>query len=185
MRDAVALGDIALTFDDGPDPDWTGPLLATLERHRARATFFVQGPAAEENPELISRAVAEGRRPHPEAGLAALERLGVRPTSWRPPWGDATEASVETALELGLELWGWSADTHDWRGDTCEQMLTALRASGLRGGEVILMHDGLGPGARRSGAEETVRLADRLLGASAAAGLRPVAVSDALVASRR
>ena len=51
---------IALTFDDGPDPEWTPPVLDALARHGMRATFFVVGERAERHPELVARILAEG-----------------------------------------------------------------------------------------------------------------------------
>ncbi len=205
MRNAVAPGDIALTFDDGPDPNWTGQILEVLARHRATATFFVQGRAASAFPGLVEAIVAGGHevglhcfdhvrhstmtaseiRADADAGLAVLARLGVSPRAWRTPWGDETEATAAVADDLGLELWGWTHDTHDWRGDQCSRMLEVLGAAGLDDGKVILLHDGLGPGARRTGAEQTLLLTDALLGRAAEAELRPVALSDALTASRR
>jgi len=114
-----------------------------------------------------------------EQGLAALSSLGLRPRVWRAPWGDVTATTKRLAAEHDLELWGWSFDSHDWRGDGREQMLDALAATGgLGDGEVVLMHDGIGPGARRGGCEETIGLTTALLDLAAAADLRPVTVSE-------
>jgi hypothetical protein len=55
-----------------------------------------------------------------------------------------------------LRLIDWTADTHDWRGDSAEQMLEDTRGQLMDGG-IVLAHDGIGPGARRDGAAETVR----------------------------
>ena len=61
------------------------------------------------------------------------------------------------AGERKLALTGWSADTHDWRGDDADEMLAATLPALDRDG-VVLMHDGIGPGARRGDCEETVRM---------------------------
>ena len=193
-RARVSAGAIALTFDDGPAPVWTEQILEELRREDASATFFVVAPRAVANPGLIEAITAGGHevgfhcvrhvrhseqgedelRSEVEVGLEMLASLGLRPTAWRAPWGDVTELTRELAGEHGLELWGWSFDSHDWRGDSREQMLDALRsAGGLDGGTVALMHDGLGPGARRGGCAETVRLTGALLAAARASGLRP------------
>jgi peptidoglycan-N-acetylglucosamine deacetylase len=204
-RTRVSADAVALTFDDGPDPFWTPRVLAELRHAGASATFFVEAPRALANPGLIEAMAAAGHevglhcvchRRHSEleddevraeatVGLAVLASLGLRPTAWRAPWGVVTEATREVAAEHGLEIWHWSFDSHDWRGDRCEEMLGALTAAGgLRGGTVALMHDGLGPGARRDGCAETGRLTQALLAAAAAAGLRPAPLSEpAAVAS--
>src|SRR5205085_114631 len=106
-----------------------------------------------------SELAEEAVRAEAAIGLAMLGPLGVRPSAWRTPWGVVTATTREVAAEHGLALWGWSFDSHDWRGDSRELMLDALAAAGgLEDGAVVLMHDGLGPGARREGCEETVRL---------------------------
>ncbi|MGD0912486.1 MAG: polysaccharide deacetylase family protein, partial [Terracidiphilus sp.] len=53
-------GEIALTFDDGPNPEWTPKLLEILARHQVRATFFMLGKFAAAQPELVRRVAAEG-----------------------------------------------------------------------------------------------------------------------------
>jgi len=114
-------------------------------------------------------------------GLAMLASIGVRPTAWRTPWGVVTEATYRVAAEHELEICGWSFDSHDWRGDSRERMLAALAAEdGLRDGAVVLMHDGIGPGALRAGCAETVALAEALLVAAEARGLRAAIVSETM-----
>lgn len=172
-----------LTFDDGPDPRWTARVLDALARAGARATFFVLGERVAAHPELVERAVAEGHEiglhgdrhlrhaENPRAvveadSLRALERLaalGVHPTRWRAPWGVETAATRTIAARLGLELTGWTVDTHDWRGDGADEMLARCGGQALAPGAVVLMHDGLGPGARRSDCAATVELTARLL----------------------
>jgi peptidoglycan/xylan/chitin deacetylase (PgdA/CDA1 family) len=197
-RTCASPGTIALSFDDGPDPVWTARVLAELECHGAVATFFVDGRRALGQPRLIAAMVEagheigfhcvrhvrhsdlgeEGVRAEVAVGLAMLDSLGVRPTAWRAPWGVVTGATRRAAAEHGLDLWHWSFDSHDWRGDGCAEMLTALDAEGgLVDGTVALMHDALGPGARRDGCAETVRLTRALLEAASAAGLRPTPLS--------
>jgi peptidoglycan-N-acetylglucosamine deacetylase len=190
---------VALTYDDGPDPVWTAAVLAELERGAATATFFVDARRALAHPQLIEAIGEAGHevgfhclehRRHSElseeeltaettTGLEVLEALGAVPTAWRPPWGVATAATHRVAAEHGLELWGWNFDSHDWRGDSCEQMLTALEAEGgLRDGSVVLMHDGIGPGALRGGCEQTLVLTVALLAGTRAKGLRTAGVSE-------
>jgi peptidoglycan/xylan/chitin deacetylase (PgdA/CDA1 family) len=190
---------IFLTYDDGPDPTWTPRILAALRRRGARATFFVQARRAGQHGELIEAMVAaghevgfhcldhirhsqrtiEGVESDLTIGLETLARLGVRPRAWRAPWGVETDATRLLAGERDLRLWGWNVDTHDWRGDDVRRMFGALEAQGgLRGGDVILMHDALGPGALRDGCPETVALTELLLAGAESAELLTGTVSE-------
>jgi peptidoglycan-N-acetylglucosamine deacetylase len=190
-------GACALTFDDGPDPVWTSRVLACLGDEGALATFFLMAGRAAEYPWLVDRMRSEGHeialhcvrhvrhteidepalRDDTEAGVRVLERLGVRLTHWRAPWGVTTAASRTVAADLGLELVRWDLDTHDWRGDSAEAMHARV-AGEIRAGSVVLMHDGLGPGARRTDCRETLRLVPVLLSALRAKRLRPTPVAD-------
>jgi peptidoglycan-N-acetylglucosamine deacetylase len=168
---------LSLTFDAGPDPVWTPILLRRLARLDARASFFVVAPRARAHPGLVRAMRDDGHSvelhcwSHPRHGgsrrqmverevdrsLDALARIGVAPLRWRAPWGDRAEWSEGVAAARGLTLTGWSADTHDWRGDRAEQMLAAVRDD-LGPGGVVRMHDGIGPGAGRGDCLQTVRL---------------------------
>jgi peptidoglycan/xylan/chitin deacetylase (PgdA/CDA1 family) len=201
VRSRVGAGAIALTFDDGPEPKWTRAILAELEDFAATATFFVEARRARDCPETVDEILSAGHEVgfhcvehvrHSELseaeigadaadGLAMLEALGVRPRAWRTPWGIVSEDTHRVAAAHGLDLWHWSFDSHDWRGDSSAEMLAALEAAGgLNGGEVILMHDGVGAGAQRQGCVETVRLTHDLLAAAAGLGLRTESVSGAV-----
>jgi peptidoglycan-N-acetylglucosamine deacetylase len=188
---------VALTFDDGPDPVVTSQVLDVLNAHGARATFFVLGERAERAPELLAQVLAEGHavelhghahlrhtehsREAVEADLRrALATLGhLRLTRWRLPWGALAPYSQALAGEHGLRLVGWTADTHDWRGDAAELMLDALA---LEPGAIVLMHDGVGPGARRGDCAQTARLVGPLVRRIRARGLEPGEIpSDAPV----
>jgi peptidoglycan/xylan/chitin deacetylase (PgdA/CDA1 family) len=166
---------LLLTFDDGPDPSWTGRLLDVLARRGAHATFFPIASRAAAAPQLIERMLTEGHgvglhcldhvrhsqrdeawlRHDTASALALLASVGVEPTLWRTPWGDLAPWTRAVAREHGLDLVGWDVDTHDWRGDSAVEMLAATRAS-LDPGAIVLAHDGIGPGARRETPEATV-----------------------------
>jgi peptidoglycan/xylan/chitin deacetylase (PgdA/CDA1 family) len=192
---AASMAQLALTFDDGPDPAWTPRVLDALRAASARATFFVLGEPARRHPELVRRALDEGHAVGVHAdrhvrhtgweaaegeadldrALAALDAAGARASLWRPPWGVEAPWTRPLARARGLGLVGWSADTHDWRGDRAAEMLAAVRPA-LRDGAVVLAHDGLGPGALRSGCEETVALIGPLVAAGRERGLEPGAL---------
>jgi peptidoglycan/xylan/chitin deacetylase (PgdA/CDA1 family) len=167
---------VALTFDDGPDRTWTPRLLELLRALDVRATFFPITPRAAATPELLARIRDDGHviglhchehvrhserdldwlRDDTRAALDGLAAAGVVPTLWRTPWGDTAPWTSTVAREHELRLIGWTADTHDWRGDCAERMLEDTRAQ-LVDGAIVLAHDGIGPGARRDGAAETIR----------------------------
>jgi peptidoglycan/xylan/chitin deacetylase (PgdA/CDA1 family) len=190
-------GRIFLTFDDGPDPAWTPKVLDALRRFRAKATFFVIAPLAVRFPHLTCQMTRAGHNVelhcanhtrHTEltytaveadarSGLQDLGTLGVLPRLWRPPWGVVTPWTRAVAKDFGLELVSWTADTHDWRGDTASEMYANVRPD-LRPGAVLLMHDGLGPGARRSGCEETVTLIGKVIEQARSFGCEPCPMSD-------
>jgi peptidoglycan/xylan/chitin deacetylase (PgdA/CDA1 family) len=183
-----------LTFDDGPDERWTPRVQEQLERCRARATFFVLGERVEATPAVVRAALDAGHEVQlhgyrhlrhsglteeeieldTRAALDALAQVGVRPTCWRTPWGVVTAASERVAARHHLTLVHWTIDTHDWRGDPALAMLARAREQ-LAPGAVVLMHDGLGPGALRSGCENTVELLAPLIAAARARGLAPSA----------
>jgi peptidoglycan/xylan/chitin deacetylase (PgdA/CDA1 family) len=181
----------ALTFDDGPDPVWTPRVLDALLAAAVKATFFLIGPRAERHPGVVERIRGEGHAigihcdehvrhtERDEAWTAAdlrralrrLDRLGVTPRLWRTPWGRIAPWTRALADAHGLTLVGWTADTHDWRGDDARTMLAAIGGE-LRAGAVVLAHDGLGPGVCREGCQETVALIPALTERARAAGLR-------------
>ncbi len=181
---------VGLTFDDGPDPVWTPRILAALAAARVEATFFVMTRRAAAHRSVIAAILDGGHEiglhcarhlRHPQTPRAVIERdtaaaletlagLGVRPARWRVPWGACAGWTGALARTHGLALTGWSADTHDWRGDPAPTMLRAIEPD-LVSGAVVLMHDGLGPGARRDDARETVRLVAPLAAAIRRRGL--------------
>ncbi len=190
-------GTCTLTFDDGPDPVWTPNILDGLRSEAARATFFVMADRAAAHAGVIDRMRAEGHevafhcvrhvrhtelepnvlRAETKRGIETLARLGVRATRWRAPWGVATEDTHRIAGELALELVGWSADTEDWSGATAAEMLDRVEDL-ITPGSVVLLHDGLGPGARRSGCGETAALIPGLMRTIRRRSLRAAPLSE-------
>lgn len=154
---------VALTFDDGPSR-YTQRVLRILEKHHQHATFFVTGYAATSFPFELTQIRASGnafgdhtvthtqlRRETPAKRrwelLSTAERVqgatGVRPTLFRPPYGESTRAINTMARELGLLPITWSTDSKDWTRPGVKQIVaTALR--GAKPGSIILMHDGGG-----------------------------------------
>lgn len=182
----------ALTFDDGPDPLWTPRVLDALRRADVTATFFAIAPLALECPGVVSAMLEAGHavefhctehvrhthlsRREVEAdtreGLRMLRSIGIEPRFWRPPWGVLAPWTEEVAGYFGLRLAPWSADTRDWRGDAAREMLRNVDPL-LGSGAVVLMHDGIGPGALRTGCGETVALVEPLVARLRSIGCEP------------
>ena len=157
---------VALTYDDGPDPDHTPGILDALAEHGARATFFVLVEAAERHPELLARILAEGH----EVGLHGIDhaRLTTLParrcreligegkerleqaigrpvTLFRPTYGAQTLGQYRVTRSLGLDVVVWSAWARDWEGASAE--VVAERAiNSLHRGGIVLLHDASGDG---------------------------------------
>jgi peptidoglycan/xylan/chitin deacetylase (PgdA/CDA1 family) len=102
--------------------------------------------------------------------LEALQTAGVSATRWRIPWGHLADFTPELARAHGLDIVGWTSDTHDWRGDSARDMLDALP---LTYGGIVLAHDGVGSGARRTTAHATAELIGPLAQTARERGLQP------------
>jgi peptidoglycan-N-acetylglucosamine deacetylase len=188
---------LSFTFDDGPDETWTPLVLEQLARCEVKATFFMVGARVRARPDLARAVSGAGHDVqlhcdrhirHNELTEAELMRdartaldtlaaIGARPRLWRAPWGIATDASRRVAARLALRLVRWSIDTHDWRGDPSSRMLAKACGQLLDGG-AVLMHDALGPGARRAGCENTVALLPALAEAARARSLALAPMGD-------
>ena len=202
---AVAIGparpEVALTFDDGPDPAWTPAVLDILSARRVRATFFLLGLHVERGPDL-ARAVAAAHEigchsyGHARATVSSLEafrsdvarfRAAARGLAgdvrfYRFPWGDRGVVQPADVLALeGMTCVHWSASAGD---DTLDaDRIVARIERRLEPGAILLLHDGVAPGSvRRKSREETVRALPRLLDAIEARKLRPVTVGELLAA---
>ncbi len=181
---------LSFTFDDGPDETWTPRVLEQLARCEVTATFFMVGERVRAYPDFARTVLAAGHEIQlhcdchirhtelteaelqldAEMALDALATVDVRPQLWRAPWGICTDASVRVAAQVGLQLVRWSIDTHDWRGDQSQHMLVDAQGR-LADGGAVLMHDAVGPGARRAGCQNTVALIPALTAAARANGL--------------
>lgn len=181
-------GELALTFDDGPNPAWTPRLLDILASHGIRATFFQLGCRAAAEPALVRRMVAEGHLignhswSHPNLALTAgrrvreeltrtretLEQITGAPVRFfRPPFGARRPGIFRLARELGLVPVLWNAMTSDWKEPSADAIAQRLmdRIDGLeRRGQAanIVLHDGghLESAANR---EASISAAERLV----------------------
>lgn len=189
----------ALTFDDGPSPRNTPAILETLERHRARATFFVMTAHVRRHPELVRRAVTGGHeigihggphlppwslpRPWFDRELARAVACvtavsGRRPLHYRAPFGFMFPARARRVREHGLTPVLGSIYPRDHAvGEPVEIARRVLQR--LAPGAIVILHDAGALGDPDRGA--TVAAMDAILDAAARRGLRAVPVRDLVV----
>lgn len=173
---------LALTYDDGPNDPHTFRLLEVLAKHDVKATFFLIGDFVEQRPDIVREVVKAGHvignhtYTHPNLIFESkgetrsqLERctraiedaVGQTPRLFRPPFGGRRPGTLGTVRSIGLEPVLWNVTSYDWRiPPAMEIVRTCVRQ--MRGGDVILMHDGShhGIGGDRA---QTVIATDMLL----------------------
>ena len=163
---AAPSAQVALTFDDGPHPEWTPLVLDELARHGVPATFCLVGEQVAGSEDLVRRIHAEGHRlcNHTEShdyALPAREPAEITAqieaatsrfreivpdaevTAFRAPGGRFSPAVVDVAAAQGLDAWGWSIDPRDWSSTDPEQIVSDVLDS-VEPGAVVLLHDGGG-----------------------------------------
>lgn len=154
---------IAFTFDDGPDPEYTPKLLDLLREKDIKATFFVLGSKAEKFPELIRRIHREGhqigihnythhlpnwlmtpwfiRQHHVEQTAEIVERItGERPTLYRPPWGIMNAADL-LFLRKSYRIVLWTVMGWDWKRQANADPLKQRLLHKIKPGSIVLLHD--------------------------------------------
>jgi peptidoglycan/xylan/chitin deacetylase (PgdA/CDA1 family) len=149
---------VALTFDDGPDPEVTPRLCELLEAHGARGTFFMVGRSAARWPEAVARVAAGGHAignhswDHPSFRLIrrrwrraqirwCREALAEHDSGLlRPPYGHQSLASQLDARLLGYRTVAWSVMAEDWLDDPPERLVERVE-DGLAPGAIVLFHD--------------------------------------------
>ncbi len=173
---------IALTFDDGPNDPHTLRLLDVLSRHNVKATFFLIGKYVRQRPDIALEIAQRGHVignhtfTHPLLIFASAkdmrdeikqcrdalhDAVGEHSNLFRPPWGGRRPGTFRIVRELGLEPVMWNITGYDWNAH-CAEFIQQKVAPKIRGGDVVLLHDGGYKvfGADRSG---TVEAVDHLL----------------------
>lgn len=153
---------IAITFDDGPNSEYTLQVLSLLKRYDAKATFFCIGQNIKTNPELLKRIITEGHvignhtNTHNEnfgflkeenvvtelleANAIIKKVTGFEPKLFRPPFG-VTNPSIKKAIKrVGLQSIGWSIRTLDTTSKSRQSIIKSIKRN-VKIGDVILLHD--------------------------------------------
>jgi peptidoglycan-N-acetylglucosamine deacetylase len=163
------LDQVAITFDDGPDPKWTPELLDILKAKGVKAAFFMVGIQMEDYPGLVRRIVNEGHEvgvhtyTHPNLALVSDERVrlelnatqrlletitGRSTILFRPPYNadsrPTTLAEVlplKTVQDMGYLTVAEDVDPEDWAKPNADELLERIKLGRQFGGNVILLHD--------------------------------------------
>lgn len=197
---AAALASVAITIDDGPDPEVTPQVLDLLEEHDARATFFCIGERVAQHP-ILARAIVERRHEignhtyrHPmsfsllgpramaEEIARAQEVIGAATGSvarfFRAPAGLRNPFLEPVLARANLQLVSWTRRGFDTVTGSATRVLGSLTRH-LRPGDILLLHDG--HAARTAaGVPVILEVLPRLLTAVGTAGLTPVTLCGAL-----
>jgi peptidoglycan-N-acetylglucosamine deacetylase len=153
---------VYLSFDDGPDPQFTPRILDALAEARMQATFFVIGTQALRWPELVRRAASEGHEianhslshRHPwlmstraaraevrDGAIAVSDIVGRSPRFFRPPHGRMRTCMREEATQSGQKTVLWDLSAIDW-GPMGRASKIAARLERIQADTIVLMHDG-------------------------------------------
>lgn len=146
---------VFLTFDDGPTPGVTELVLETLQRHQAKATFFVIGKNVQQHPQLYQRIIDEGHavgnhtmnhlRGWQTPYTSYLEDVNtaaqmVRTKLFRPPYGRITRQQAQ-ALARTYRIVMWSVLTKDYDAKTTQTAMERRIKKGLQPGAIVVFHD--------------------------------------------
>jgi peptidoglycan/xylan/chitin deacetylase (PgdA/CDA1 family) len=195
---------ISLTYDDGPNDPHTLKLLDVFAKHGVRATFFMIGRYVQQRPD-IARAVAQAGHvignhtfTHPllifkseaqtraelgDCRQALQDAVGEHSNLFRPPFGGRRPATFRIARELGLRPVMWNVTGYDWNAPPAARTEEKVIRQ-IRGGDVILLHDG-GHKTMRADRAQTVIATDNLIRRYKEEGYEFVTVKEMLDVSHR
>src|SRR6266545_1529614 len=195
---------VVLSFDDGPDPEWTPRMLDVLKQYNVKAIFFTIGLEAEKYPGLLKRIFREGHEignhtfSHPDISnlneeMVRLElnlterllaaKLGIKPAVFRPPYSVDQEPDtadqvrpLELTQSMGYTTVGDKIDPDDWHENPrpTPEQITQSVMDQLPRGSIILLHDG---GGDRS---NTLKALPMIIEGLRARGYRIVSIHELL-----
>ena len=191
------VNEVAITFDDGPNPPYTLQIATILEEYDARGTFFEVGKAVVERPDVTKDLIARGHvvgnhsynhgafsyldPSYPELAQtqhAFRDHVGVCPAIFRPPHGTHTPFMSKIVDDAGMALVTWDVSARDWVEDDPEVLAKHILER-VRPGSIILLHDGIDGviGADRSVVVEALPI---ILQGLQDLGLKPVTLDKLL-----
>lgn len=153
---------IVITFDDGPNYQYTQKYIDVLKKYNAKATFFVIGKNVERNPQLIKLIADDGfeigTHSYSHKNMAKMSRQQIENELWRssmdiysitkqkvtlfrPPYGAFNNDVKDIAQELGLKIILWNVDSLDWRKTDYKTIVNRVEKN-THSGSIILMHEG-------------------------------------------
>lgn len=200
LRAPIETNRVALTFDDGPNFNSTDRVLDILKRENVPATFFVIGRNAAGAPALLKRIVDEGHQianhsfDHHHVGfmrgllywheqLTRTNKLiadatGHRPAMFRPPIGISSPVISLLAKRMKLAIVLWSVRSRD--GTTSpKELIVARVTNSVRGGDIIVLHDGIDPHHWRD-PSGTLEALPEIIAHLRQKGLQPVRLDELL-----
>lgn len=153
---------IALTFDDGPDEDFTPQILDILKKYNVKATFYVIGEKVQYNKKIIKREYEEGheignhtythinvskngynkiKKEIGDTQSAVKSVTGVYPKTFRPPYRAISKDMCEIIKEKDMNIVLWSyVDARDWQSPGVSSIVKSIE-TGIQNGCIILLHD--------------------------------------------
>ncbi|WLV23800.1 polysaccharide deacetylase family protein [Aciduricibacillus chroicocephali] len=187
---------VAITFDDGPHSLYTDQILDILKKYNAKSTFFIMGAHAQKHPDIIKRQSDEGHEianhtyNHLYGNTDQLNKeikrttniigqiTGTRSALFRPVGGLFNDTVVNTSKNNNhlVVMWSWHQDTYDWQLPGVNKIVNKV-TSGIRPGDIILMHDA---GGDRT---QTVKALEKILKRLTKDGYEFVTVSELLYRS--
>jgi peptidoglycan-N-acetylglucosamine deacetylase len=163
-RELLAPGEVVLTFDDGPAPRSTRPILAALAAECTKATFFMVGEMAAEHPEVVREVAEQGHtvgthtwshlnlkrlpddrmKTQIEAAFTVVEKAAGAPIApfFRYPYLSSSDTTVAYLQSRNIAQFAIDVDSFDWRSRNAPSVVRqVMSALGRRGRGIILLHD--------------------------------------------
>jgi peptidoglycan/xylan/chitin deacetylase (PgdA/CDA1 family) len=206
-RAARGYSRVALTFDDGPDPNYTPQILEILHRYQVKACFFVVGSKVLEHPELTRQILAEGhtignhgfrhkaiwllspratRREINDTNLAIEKLTGQMTVFYRPAWGLFNLFSIWYCWLKGLKVILWTYWSWDWINRATAESICRNVLHRIKDGTIIILHDSdSAPGATKGGPARMVEALPRILDGLEQKGLQVTPLEEIMTHKKK
>ncbi len=206
-RAASGCGRVALTFDDGPDPNYTPQILDILKRYQVKACFFVVGAKVRQYPDLTRQILQAGhavgnhgfrhkavwllspratRREINETNMAIEELTGRKTVFCRPAWGLFNLFSVWYCWLKGLKVILWTYMSWDWTKKATAESICRKVLGRLKDGAIIILHDSdSAPGAAKGSPAQVVAALPRILDGIEEKGLRVSSLEEIINSKKK